>query len=147
MTWSFSPKSSQKTSHSSPLGWDMGCLLCFHILIYISPQSLQWCVQYNGILDYFITAPDYVWIYLEFTWMDSEYLIYNIPYMLFFYVMYQIFRIYLNMYKIYIYIYVASRINLHTAMHEYICNWRLMHNAITAVPNKCGVAWKQFSPK
>ena len=41
-----------------PLRWDIGSLLCVQIQIYILPQSLQWCVQYNVILDCVITAPN-----------------------------------------------------------------------------------------
>ena len=40
------------------LGWGMGCLLWVQILIDILLQSLQWCIQYNVILDHVITAPD-----------------------------------------------------------------------------------------
>ena len=40
-----------------PLGRAMGCVLCFQILIYILPQSLECCGQYHVILDRLITAP------------------------------------------------------------------------------------------
>ena len=55
----FSQKYLQKTSHSSPLGRGMGCLLWVQLLIDILSQSLQWCLQYHVILDCVIMA----WLY------------------------------------------------------------------------------------
>ena len=49
-----------------PLGRAMGCVLCFQILIYILPQSLECCGQYHVILDRLITAPGCIIIEMLF---------------------------------------------------------------------------------
>ena len=48
-----------------PSGWAMGCLLWVQTLIYILPQSLQWCMQYHAILSSVITGQHYngTWLY------------------------------------------------------------------------------------
>ena len=61
----FSPKSSQKTPHSSPARARYGVSFWgIQILIYTSLQSLQWCMQCHVILDRVIMAPDGILLFL-----------------------------------------------------------------------------------
>ena len=67
-----SPKSSQKTSYSSPVRGGMGYLLWIKILIYILLQSLQRCMQYYAILDHVIMALDCIGHTLTQKWFFSR---------------------------------------------------------------------------
>ena len=34
------------------LGWHIGCLLWFQILVYVLPESLNYCIKYHNIMDH-----------------------------------------------------------------------------------------------
>ena len=49
-----------------PRGWDMGCYLWSHTLIYTPLQPTQYCMKYRVILGHVITALDCIQLFCEF---------------------------------------------------------------------------------
>ena len=54
ITGKFSPTFLQKTPNTLPITF------CVKLLIYILPQSLQYCGQYHAMLDRIIMTPDFI---------------------------------------------------------------------------------------
>ena len=70
MRWRYNAFNFLKNIHkrhpiTRPLGRGKGCLLWIQNLIDILPQSLQLFTQHLNILDRFITALDYIYIYID----------------------------------------------------------------------------------